>query len=142
MVEIDMRLASVFKNGRNQAVRLPKEFEFDGVSEVEITREGDALVLRPAHKSWLSFADMEAADEEFLTERSDVVAEGLFLLGARPICWIPIFVPSSCARDRATSWRSCSNRWPSAIRLSFPRLRTLSCALGPLGKSHLQSTAL
>lgn len=75
-----MRLASVFKNGRNQAVRLPKEFEFEGVSEVEITREGDALVLRPAHKSWLSFADVEPADDDFLAERSDVVVEGRVVL--------------------------------------------------------------
>lgn len=71
-----MRLASVFKNGRNQAVRLPKEFEFDGVTEVEITRDGDALVLRPTHKSWLSFSDAEMADEDFLADRPDVVIEG------------------------------------------------------------------
>lgn len=45
-----MRTVSLFKNGRNQAVRLPKEFEFEGVSEVEISREGDALILRPARK--------------------------------------------------------------------------------------------
>ncbi len=28
-----MRTASLFKNGKNQAVRLPKEFEFDDVTE-------------------------------------------------------------------------------------------------------------
>lgn len=75
-----MRRASVFKNGRNQAVRLPREFEFEGVSEVEITRDGDALILRPAHKSWLSLADVEAADEEFLANRPDVVVEGRVVL--------------------------------------------------------------
>lgn len=75
-----MRLASIFKNGKNQAVRLPKEFEFDGVSEVEITRDGDALILRPAHKSWLSFANAEAADEDFLADRPDVVVDGRVVL--------------------------------------------------------------
>lgn len=75
-----MRTASVFKNGGNQAVRLPKEFEFDGVTEVEITREGDALVLRPAHKSWLSFAEIGPADEDFLADRPDVVVEGRVVL--------------------------------------------------------------
>ncbi len=34
-----MATASLFKNGRNQAVRLPKELEFVGVSEVEIRKE-------------------------------------------------------------------------------------------------------
>ncbi|WP_404405620.1 antitoxin [Pelagibacterium halotolerans] len=36
----------VFQSGNSQAVRLPKEFRFD-VDEVEISREGDAVVLRP-----------------------------------------------------------------------------------------------
>ena len=39
-------IARVFKSGNSQAVRLPKAFRFD-VDQVEITREGDALILRP-----------------------------------------------------------------------------------------------
>lgn len=42
--------AKIFRSGNSQAVRLPKEFRFD-VDEVEITREGDAVVLRPLHQS-------------------------------------------------------------------------------------------
>lgn len=39
------RTTRVFKSGNSQAVRLPREFQFD-VSEVEIFRRGDEVVLR------------------------------------------------------------------------------------------------
>ncbi len=39
-------VARVFQSGNSQAVRLPKEFRFN-VDRVEITQEGDALILRP-----------------------------------------------------------------------------------------------
>jgi antitoxin VapB len=71
-----MRTAALFKNGKNQAVRLPKEFEFDGVTEVEITKEGGALVLTPKRKSWSSFAEVEPADADFLVERPDMLEDG------------------------------------------------------------------
>lgn len=71
-----MRTASLFKNSTNQAVRLPKEFEFKGVSEVEIRRDGESLVLTPKRKSWATFADVATADQDFLAERPDVIEEG------------------------------------------------------------------
>lgn len=40
-----MRTTTVFKSGNSQAVRLPKDFQFD-VKEVEILRRGDEVVLR------------------------------------------------------------------------------------------------
>ena len=40
-----MNIAKIFKNGNSQAVRLPKEYQFDS-SEVEIFRRGDEVVLR------------------------------------------------------------------------------------------------
>jgi antitoxin VapB len=40
-----MATARVFKSGNSQAVRLPKEFRFNG-KEVEIFRRGDEVVLR------------------------------------------------------------------------------------------------
>ena len=40
-----MKTAKIFKSGNSQAVRLPKEFQFD-VSEVEIFRRDDEIVLR------------------------------------------------------------------------------------------------
>lgn len=38
--------AKLFKHGRSQAVRLPKEFRFEG-TEVRIRREGESVVLEP-----------------------------------------------------------------------------------------------
>jgi antitoxin VapB len=41
------RRARLFRNGRSQAVRIPREFEIPG-SEVIIHKEGDRLVIEPA----------------------------------------------------------------------------------------------
>lgn len=71
-----MRTASLFKNGKNQAVRLPKEFEFDGVTEVEISKEGESIVLTPKRKSWISLLETEIADTDFLVDRPDILEEG------------------------------------------------------------------
>ena len=74
-----MKTVSIFKNGKNQAVRLPRDMEYEGVSELEITKEGDTLILRPIRPDWLSLADQERADSGFLAERLDVVNdEGRF----------------------------------------------------------------
>jgi virulence-associated protein VagC len=45
------RRARLFWNGRSQAVRLPREFRFDG-DEVGIRREGEAVVLEPIKQRW------------------------------------------------------------------------------------------
>lgn len=42
-----METAKLFTNGRSQAVRLPKEFRFEG-DEVFIKRVGDAVVSAAA----------------------------------------------------------------------------------------------
>lgn len=39
-------MAKIFWSGRSQAVRLPKEFRFEG-SEVRIRREGAKVILEP-----------------------------------------------------------------------------------------------
>lgn len=47
-----MSTAKLFRNGRSQAVRLPKEFRFEG-EEVSIRREGDSVVLEPVkRRTW------------------------------------------------------------------------------------------
>ncbi len=71
-----MKTASLFKNGRNQAVRLPKALEFKGVSEVEIRKEGNSIIITPIRKNWSSFSDVSKADGDFLNERKDVIEEG------------------------------------------------------------------
>lgn len=58
------RHASLFRNGRNQAVRIPREFEMEG-SEVLIRQEGDSLILTPIRKNRLRdlLASWEPLDE-------------------------------------------------------------------------------
>lgn len=44
--------AKIFKNGRSQAVRLPKEFRFTG-DAVKICRDGRKVILEPLeHAQW------------------------------------------------------------------------------------------
>lgn len=71
-----MRTVSIFRNNRNQAVRLPKDMEFQGVTELTIERKGDAIVLRPVRPDWLSLAQEDAADADFLADRPDLIEEG------------------------------------------------------------------
>lgn len=42
--------AKIFQSGNSQAVRIPKAFRFD-VSEVEIFKRGEEVVLRPKPKN-------------------------------------------------------------------------------------------
>lgn len=47
-----MATAKLFRNGRSQAVRLPKEFRFKG-EEVNIRRSGEKVILEPLEqRSW------------------------------------------------------------------------------------------
>ncbi|MHB0992482.1 MAG: type II toxin-antitoxin system VapB family antitoxin [Burkholderiales bacterium] len=78
-----MRTVAIFKNSRNQAIRIPKDMEFQGVSELEIRKEGNTLILRPIHPSWASLQSLTPADSDFLTERQEVIEEGRFDLVGR-----------------------------------------------------------
>ena len=49
-----MMTAKLFENGRSQAVRLPKEFRFNG-NEVSINKVGDAVILLPRENKWSGF---------------------------------------------------------------------------------------
>jgi antitoxin VapB len=64
-----MKTASVFKSGNSQAVRLPKNFQFD-VREVEILQRGDEVVLRRIP------ANLEQAFELLASLPEDFMAEG------------------------------------------------------------------
>jgi antitoxin VapB len=46
-----METAKIFWSGRSQAVRLPKEFRFEG-SEVRIRRHGNAVILESIAEDW------------------------------------------------------------------------------------------
>jgi antitoxin VapB len=74
------RTVSIFRNNRNQAIRLPKDFEFQGVTELTIEKQGDTILLRPVRPDWLSLAQEPLADADFLRERPDLIEEGRFSL--------------------------------------------------------------
>ena len=99
-----MRTVSIFKNGNNRAIRLPRDLDFDGVSELEIVREGDSIILRPVRPTWGSFAQLDRADPDFMAEREDVVSdEGRFEPGRKPGCSTLTSARSSCASSRNPS---------------------------------------
>lgn len=55
-----------FRNGRNQAVRIPREFEMDA-EEAIIRREDDRLVIEPIRRTGLlaTLSTLVALDETF-----------------------------------------------------------------------------
>ena len=64
-----MTTAKLFRNGRSQAVRLPKEFRFEG-NEVRIRRMGDGVLIEPIRtdlQAWLRAID-ELRGEPFMPE--------------------------------------------------------------------------
>lgn len=64
-----METAKLFMNGRSQAVRLPKEFRFEG-SQVYIKRVGKAVVLLPYHDPWQTLFDSwELFSDDFMAIR-------------------------------------------------------------------------
>lgn len=48
----DARHVKLFRNGRNQAVRIPVEFELPGTDAI-MHREGDRLIIEPLRKRGL-----------------------------------------------------------------------------------------
>ncbi len=60
------RQVSIFRNGRNQAIRIPREFELEG-KEAIIRKEGDKLIIEPVKKKSLKtiLASLPALDEDF-----------------------------------------------------------------------------
>jgi antitoxin VapB len=64
--------AKIFMKNRNQAVRLPKELQFD-TSEVYIRKEGDNLVLSPRPADWTGFLASDlVASKEFMEGVDDL----------------------------------------------------------------------
>lgn len=49
--------AKIFRNGRNQAIRIPVDLSFD-TEAVTIEKRGSALIVRPSYESgWSRFLD-------------------------------------------------------------------------------------
>jgi antitoxin VapB len=65
-----MDTAKIFTNGKSQAVRLPKEFRFEG-KEVFIKKVGNTVVLIPKSQNTLEtwFLSLKNFSEDFMEER-------------------------------------------------------------------------
>lgn len=69
------RSVRLFRNGRNQAVRIPREFELPG-EEAIMRKEGDKLVLEPLPEKKGSLAALFASWEpEDFPEIEDLPAD-------------------------------------------------------------------
>lgn len=66
-----MRIAKLFRSGRSQALRLPRDLRFPG-DKVRIRRHGCAVVLEPIPQDW-SWLDNIAGklDEDFIREAQE-----------------------------------------------------------------------
>ena len=65
-----MRTAKLFRNGQSQAVRLPKEFRFEG-EFVYVKKAGGAVVLLPARGMWNSFVEsLDKFSADFMNDRN------------------------------------------------------------------------
>jgi antitoxin VapB len=62
----DVRQVRLFRNGRNQAVRIPVEFELPGEAAL-MHREGDRLVIEPVRTGGLLalLATLEPIEDDF-----------------------------------------------------------------------------
>ena len=62
----EQRHVRLFRNGRNQAVRIPVEFELPG-DEAIMHRDGDRLVIEPVRKRGLvaMLKTMKPMDDDF-----------------------------------------------------------------------------
>jgi antitoxin VapB len=64
--------AKLFMNNRSQAVRLPKEFQFNA-QEVFIRREGDEVILSARPKDWSAYlASGPVASDDFMQDVEDL----------------------------------------------------------------------
>ena len=63
---LEQRHVRLFRNGRDQAVRIPVEFELPG-DEAIMHRDGDRLVIEPVRKRGLIalLETMKPLDEDF-----------------------------------------------------------------------------
>jgi antitoxin VapB len=69
------RTAKIFLNNRSQAVRLPKDFQFN-VSEVFIRKRGNDVVLSPRPASWEDYLKSgPVAPPDFMAQVEDLPVE-------------------------------------------------------------------
>jgi len=67
-----MQTAKLFKNGRSQAVRLPKEFRFKE-PEVFISKVDNVVMLIPHDDPWVGLmGSLERFSDDFMAERDQL----------------------------------------------------------------------
>lgn len=70
-----MKRAKLFKNGQSQAVRLPKEFRFEG-DEVFVRKLGNTVVLVPMDDPWRTLIEsLSEFSSDYLEEREQPEAQ-------------------------------------------------------------------
>ncbi len=64
-----MATAKLFRNGKSQAVRLPKAFQFPG-DRVFIKKQGKVVILLPYYEPWQALFDsLDQFSPDFMEER-------------------------------------------------------------------------
>ena len=64
-----MKTAKLFQNGQSQAVRLPKEFRFEG-DAVFIKKSGSTVILMPLVNSWDSLiGSLDKFTKDYMADR-------------------------------------------------------------------------
>jgi len=68
------RHVRLFRNGRNQALRIPREYELDG-EEAIIRKEGDRLIVEPIRKGRLMalLSAMQPLEDTFPDVDDDIL---------------------------------------------------------------------
>lgn len=70
-----MKTAKLFKNGGSQAVRLPKEFRFEG-DFVYIRKIGTSVVLIPHYQAWQTLWEgVEGFSSDYMENRAQPEVE-------------------------------------------------------------------
>lgn len=68
-----MKTAKLFKNGRSQAVRLPKEYQFNG-NDVFIKKFNNIVMLFPKNDPWAPLINsLDQFSDDFIDERNQPV---------------------------------------------------------------------
>lgn len=64
-----MKTAKLFKNGQSQAVRLPREFRFEG-TEVYVKKSGKNIIMLPMKGAWESLVNsLHKFSDDFMATR-------------------------------------------------------------------------
>lgn len=73
MQDASSRSVRLFRNGANQAVRIPREFELPG-DEATIRKEGDRLIIEPVRRNRLRelLASWEPTDVDVMDGVTDL----------------------------------------------------------------------